>query len=335
MDPVTLIGIGGSLASGAMNLFGQSRQQDNSQAALQMAMQDYMLRKQQMERQYELATAGQQDARGNRVRYVPGRGWVTDLTPQSQSMLNRSDAVQNQGYVESLGRGAEERRGAFNRRLTEGSAASPLLDAMRFGYGAPSREGVSGANKIAQVTGASEGADQVRSGYAGAALRTGSGSAPLRTTVANIDRGATQGIRSALAKGDADAGPLYTQMLDQFNQSKLNPYNLLASRASNVENMPFNPEGISGGLDAMSLSRGKSAGDTFAKGAAGFSGAANPVIAAMIAQRQPNYDTFVGGLTDNLKNLFRGSNFGSASNAMSDFLYNRNRDPSYRGGGGF
>lgn len=302
------IGIGGSLLAGGLNLFGQSQQQGNQQAALQMAMQDYMLRKRAMEQQYELSTAGQQDARGNRVRYVPGRGWVTDLTPESQSMLNRSDAVQNQGYTESLGRGTDERRSAFNRRLTEGSAANPLLDAMRYGYGAPSREGVGGSSRIAGVTGASEGADHARSGYNAAALRTGSGIAPLEGTIAGIDRGATTGIRSALARGDAEEGPLYQQMMDQFNQGKLNPYNMLASRASNVENMPFNPEGISGSIDALAGSRARSAGGDAARGAAGFAGAANPMIAAMLAQRGPNYDTAVGGLTANLKNIFDNSN---------------------------
>lgn len=305
------IGIGGSLLAGGLNLASQQNQYGQQQNALQLAMQDYMLRKQMMERQYELATAGQTDARGNQTRYVPGRGWVTDLTPQSQSMLNRSDAVQNMQMVDQLGRGADERRSAFNRRLTEGSAASPLLDAMRYGYGAPSREGVVGANKIAGVTSASEGADQARSGFAGAALRTGSGSVPLQHTVASLDRGATTGIRSALAKGDADGGPLFTEMTNQFNASKLNPYNTLASRASNVENMPFSPESISGNLDGGATMRARTAGDTFAKGGAFMAGASNSLLAAMYAQKQPNYDTFIGGLTDNLKNVFRDNSIDS------------------------
>lgn len=304
IDDAVMIGAAGSLASGAMNLFGQSQQAGNQQNALQMAMQDYQLRKRQAEQQYELATAGQQDARGNKTRYVPGQGWVTDLTPQSQSMMNRSDAVQGQQYVDSIGRGADERRGAFNRRLSEGSTANPLLDAMRYGYGAPSREGVAGANSIANVTGASEAGDQARGGYNAAALRTGSGSAPLQGTISSIDRGATQGIRSALARGDAEAGPLYQQMMDQFTAGKLNPYNQLASRASNIENMPFNPESISSGADAMGAMRAKGAGDTNAKGAGFMYGSMNPIMMSMLSQKTPNYDTFIGGLTDNLKNVF-------------------------------
>lgn len=320
IDDALLVGLAGSAIAGGVNLAGQANQRDQQQGALQMAMQDYALRKKQMEQQYELATAGQQDARGNKTSYIPGVGWVTTLTPASQSMLNRSDAVQNQGFVESLGRGADERSTAFKRRLDEGSAASPLLDAMRYGYGAPSREGVAGASKIAGVTGASEAGDQARSGYSAAALRTGSGGAPLQTTISNIDRGATQGIRSALARGDAEAGPLFQQMTDQFNQGKLNPYNMLASRASNVENIPFNPEGISGSIDMMGTRRAAGASGDAAKGLAATSGSINPVIAAMLGQRAPNYDTFIGGLTENIKPFFKSSprQYGDMSEAMME-----------------
>jgi len=327
------IGAAGSLGAGALNLFGQRGQQEQQQNALQIAMQDYQLRKRIADQQYELATAGTTDARGNATRYVPGRGWVTDLTPESKSTLARSDAVQNQGYTESLGRGADERRGAFNRRLTEGSAANPLLDAMRYGYGAPTREGVGGANKIAGVTGASEGADQARSGFNAAALRTGSGGVPLQNTIAGIDRGATTGIRSALARGDAEEGPLFQQMLSQFNESKLNPYNMLASRASNVENMPFNPESISTGTDAATMMRARSGGAY--TGGAGMAGAVNPLLATMLAQRGPNYDTFIGGLTENLKNFFPSGGSTPSNDVIMNYATRRNRDPSYNGGGGF
>lgn len=318
------IGAAGAIGGGLLNLSAQQKQSENQGGALQMAMQQYMLQKKALDQQYELQTAGQRDARGNQIRYVPGQGWVTDLTPESRSMLNRSDAVQNQGYVESLGRGAEERRGAFNRRLTEGSAASPLLAQMQYGYGAPTREGVAGAHKIANVTNASEGADQARGAYTAAALRNPSGATNLQPTIASLDRGATQGIRSALARGDEESGPLYQQMMDSFNAGKLNPYNTLATRASNVENMPFQPESVSGGLDTATMNRAKYA--DMSRANAAFSGAANPVIAAMMAQKSPNYDTFIGGLTDNAKQLYGAyANRGASRNYgdLSESAMNR------------
>lgn len=308
-----IIGAVGSLGAGALNLFGQRQQQGNNEQALQMAMLNYQLQKQQMERQYELATAGQEDARGNRTRYVPGQGWVVDTTPQTDSMISGSDAVQRQGMTESLGRGRLERGQAFDRRQQEGVAASPLLQQFINKYGAPNRDAVVGANNVANVTEASEGADAIRGGFTSAALRTGSGGVPLQQSLASLDRGATGGIRSALARGDAEGGPLFQQILDQWTAGKLNPYNTLATRASNVENMPFSPESLSGNLDAVGLNRAGSA----SRFGASAQPNVTPLLAAMASQRQPNYDTFAAGITANLKNLPWDDWFGTSSSGPS------------------
>lgn len=304
-----IIGAAGSLGSGLLGLLGQGQQQQQQQQSLQLAMQNYELQKRQMERQYELATAGQRDARGNQTRYVPGQGWVVDTTPQTQSLINQSDAVQRQGMAEALGRGRLERGQAFDRRQQEGVAASPLLMQFMNRYGAPNREAVVGANNVANVTEAAEGADTIRGGFTSAALRTGSGGVPLQQSLASLDKGATGGIRSALARGNAEGGPLFQQMMDQWTAGKLNPYNTLATRASNVENMPFQPEGLSGNLDATALNR--------AAGASRFGASAQPnsnaLMAAMLGQRQPNYDTFAAGITANLKNLPWDEWFGGGS----------------------
>lgn len=308
-----LIGAGGSLAAGGLNLLGQSQQSNNSAQALQMAMLNYQLQQKQMERQYELATAGQRDARGNQTRYIPGQGWVVDTTPATQSLISGSDAVQRQGMTESLGRGRLERGQAFDRRQQEGVASSPLLMQFMNKYGAPNRDAVIGANNVANVTQASEGADAIRGGFTSAALRTGSGAVPLQQSLSSLDRGATAGIRTALARGDAEGGPLFQQMMDQWSAGKLNPYNTLATRTSNVENMPFQPESLSGNLDATGLNRAASA----ARFGANNQPNSNALLAAMMGQRMPNYDTAVAGLTANLKNLPWDDWFGSGSSGAS------------------
>lgn len=317
IDDAAMIGLGGSLISGGLNLFGQQKQSENQQQALQVAMQQYMLQKRQMEQQYELSTAGQTNARGDQVRYVPGKGWVTDLSPTSQSLLNESDAIAQRNARTELTTAADDKSRNFNRRLSEGSTANPLLDAIRYGYGAPSKEGVVGASKIADVTSATEGADQAKSGFTAAALRTGQGAVPLGTTMASADRGATSGVRTALAKGDANASPLYDSILQNWQKSKLDPYNMLATRASNPEGSGFTPENVTGSLDSTMGNRAVGAGATFGRGAASFAGAANPMIAALMAQKQPNYDTFAAGLTSNLQNLFKQRSIENMSPARS------------------
>jgi len=320
MDPISLIGVGGSVASGIMNLIGQGQQQSNQQQALQMAMQDYMLKKRMADQQYELATAGQTDARGNQTRYVPGRGWVVDATPKTQSLINQTDDIAARRGRDELTTGADDKSRNFNRRLVEGSSASPLLDAMRYSYGAPTREGVVGAKKIADVTQVNENADNVKGGYAAAALRTGMGTAPMQRTLASADQGATAGMRTALARGDAEGGPLYEQMRAQFNEGKLNPYNMLAQRASNPEGSGFAPENISGGLDAGLLQRGAVGANVGGRNAATLN--ASPILATMMAQRGPNYDTFAAGLTEQLKGLFKKKDDGMILNSS---------DPTDRG----
>jgi hypothetical protein len=304
MDPISLIGAGSALGGGILNLFSQGQQQQQQQGALQMAMQNYLLNKRIADQQYELATAGQEDARGNKTRYVPGQGWVTDTTPETASLIKQSDAIARNRGTDDLTRGQDERSRNYNRRMTEGSAASPLLAQMQYGYGAPTREGVVGANKIAGVTSVAENADNVKSGYASAALRTGTGTNNLGPTLASADRGATAGIRTALARGDAEGGPLYDEMLAKFNGSKLDPYNMLATRASNAEGSSFQPENISGGLDSTMLQRAGVGANVAGRGAAGINSSMSPLLAMMSTQRGPNYDTFAAGLGKQLQSLF-------------------------------
>lgn len=302
MDPFSILQAGGAIGGGILNLISQGQQQQNSQQAIQMAMRDYELKKRMADQQYELATAGQTDARGNQTRYVPGRGWVVDATPKTQSLINQSDDIAARRGRDELTTGADDKSRNFNRRLVEGSTANPLLDAMRYGYGAPTREGVVGAKKIADVTQVNENADNVKGGYTSAALRTGMGGAPLQRTLASADQGATAGMRTALARGDAEGGPLYEQMRAQFNEGKLNPYNMLAQRSSNPEGTGFTPENISGGLDAGLLQRGSVGANVGGRNAASIN--AGPLLTTMLSQRSPNYDTFVGSLMGNLKGLF-------------------------------
>jgi hypothetical protein len=309
------IGAAGAIGSGLLNLSAQQQQGAQQGEQLKMAMQNYILQKQQMEKQYELATAGRRDARGNQTRYVPGVGWTTDVTSGTRDIIQGSDAVQRQSLIDLLTRNRGERDLAMNRRLEEGSAASPMLAAIKNGYGAPTKEGVVGSNKIAGVTGVSENADNAKSAYGTAALRSGTTTNP--NNFSNIDKGATTGIRKSLADVDAGADPLFQAHMSSYMTGKLNPYNTLATRASNIENIPFQPESQSGNMDA-SMANAAAVGAT--RGTAGASEGLYrgmvPVLGAM-NQRPVNYDTFIGGVTENLKNLLRGSGESSSKPSIS------------------
>lgn len=308
MDPITLAALisgGGSLLSGGLNLMQQGSSNQNAANSLQLAMQNYMQQKKMADQQYELSTAGTTDARGNKTTYQPGVGWVTTPTAETRDLIKQSDAIQGQRGRRELTTGADDYSRNFNRRLTEGSTANPLLDEMRYKYGAPNRGAVVGADKIAGVTSAGEAGDAARSGFASSALRTGTGVVPLGRTMAGIDSGTTQGIRSSLARSDANANPLYEGMMANFNQNRLNPYNTLATRASNPEGSGFQPENISGGLDAALLHKDTVGASTTGRAGTALAASTNPMIAAMMAYKPVNYDTGVAGLTEGIKGLLK------------------------------
>ena len=312
--------LGGTALSGLLGLSGQQQQQANSAAAMQMAMQNYLLQKRIADQQYELSTAGRQDARGNYTHYVPGRGWVTDVTPTTQGLIAASDAGQRSNLVTDATRGSAERSQNFRRRQEEGGIANTMLDALKYRYGAPTQEGVRGALRIANYTGANEGADNAKSAIASAALRTGGASLPTAINFSNVDRGAVTGGRTALARADVDAPSMYEAQLGKWTENRVNPYNTMATRATNSDGVPFAPENISTGLDAVGANAAGVGASTVGRAVAGPATAMNSILAATALQNQsrPNYGMFAGGITDALTNFFKKKKSGAIDYGAAD-----------------
>src|SRR5215472_2188680 len=128
------------------------QQQAIDDARRNQAMQTYLTQR-GMDQQYRLSTAGQTDAYGNRVVYDPTTNtWVTATSPQGQALINRSDAIQRQFDIANLTTGQDERSMALGRRLAAGEGANALMSQFARGYGAPTKEGVVGAQKVAAAT---------------------------------------------------------------------------------------------------------------------------------------------------------------------------------------
>lgn len=316
-----LIGLGGTALATGAGLYSSSKQQGVQQQGIdaasanqanQLALQQAM-----MDRQYKLATSGQTDVRGDQLVYDPtSNTWKSILSPEGQALLSRSDAITRMQDVQTLGRGASEQSANYQRRLAEGSTASPLLDAIKYGYGAPTREGVTGANAVAAATGASEAADQARAGYTGAALRTGFGYAPLEQTLASVDRGATAGVRSGIANAAANRGA-YDTALQNFQGGKANLYNAIATRASNTENIPFTPSPIPGQMDSATLNRAVRGPTSTMNPYAGsaLNTASNSLVDQIGKQTQLPIGQDIGTLTSAIQTYLKGRNSGNTGNA--------------------
>jgi hypothetical protein len=241
----TLIGAGLSAgASGAGILASMSAADKNAAAqgaavgqsaaglAQQMQLQNEILR---MQREFQTATTT--DADGNKLIYDPQKGWIPLLSERGLQMQAAQRAAQEQETRKYFGRQQVEEGQAYGRRQEEGGTARELLDQIRNQYGAPTREGTVGAQKIAAVTPAGEAAENLKSGAAASTLRTGGNVGTLGAQFNAVDRNAAAGQRSALAQVDAMPG-FADEVLDKWRAGKLASYTPLATRASNYGNVP-------------------------------------------------------------------------------------------------
>lgn len=146
MDPITLAIMAGTGISSVMG--GMSANAANKQNA-QIAMLNYYEQQQarmraevEARRQQGEAKLGTTDASGNRTYFVPGRGWVTDLTEDQQAIQEASEAEMLRQLQEEAGRNEKVSARSADRRdredvlATEGERAfraerRPDEDALR------------------------------------------------------------------------------------------------------------------------------------------------------------------------------------------------------------
>jgi hypothetical protein len=255
-----------------------------------------------MDRQYNLSTAGQKDVYGNQVVYDRNtNSWVTLTSPEGQALINRGEAITRNADVRNLGQGEAERNEGRTRRLAEGGAAQSLLTQMANRYGAPTREGTEGAERVAAATAATQPSMDAKSGFAAAALRSG-GTVPLEGTLASADRQGAASLRTALAK---NYRPIADEAMAGYNANKLNPYNTLATRASNVGDIPFAPSAIPGTLGSDLTAR---AGRAAATATPPYLGAtlnqsSKNLLDAIGAQKVPDYGKMGGAFGKSIYDL--------------------------------
>ena len=224
-------------------------QQKIAEARRNADMQAYLTQR-GMNLQEQMAKAGQRDVYGNQVIFDPNTNqWVTLTSPQGQALINRSDAIQRMMDVRNIGQEGE-RDLAQQRRLAAGEGANALITQLNRGYGAPTREGVAGTNAVAAVTGASEPLDEARRAVTGAALRTGGNV----TGMEGIERSGLAGVRTALAGSQAQASPLYSEMMTNWRGSLLNPTSSLTGLAT-APDVNFTPSNIPTTLDSAMTNR--------------------------------------------------------------------------------
>lgn len=317
-----LIGAGGAIGSAVLGLIGQRNQQAAAQAQMVMAQRMLEQQEENARRQYELATAGTTTARGDVTRFTPGMGWSETLGPVSRQLLGASDAEALRRY----GAGARAdigRRQNFDRRQLESSAADTEL--RRFINMRPRGVGeIQGALTEAGIADVNDPLDRQQEAVNLQALRSGTGASHVIDALAQ--RGRT-GVRSAIANARLRAPGMAEEEASTRGGNTLNRYGALASRASNVDDVPFQPSTVADVL-AQRTDVGRAvapqavggASAALGRGMAGMEGAYGRSIAA-----QPEYGLAFASAAQGLEGLYnnlfkrRAYNPGGGSGGTSSF----------------
>lgn len=324
MAALPIASAAGSIFSGIMGAnsnaaqMAMAQRQFNQQLA--MAEKQYQLQKDIADKQQEMATAGSRDARGNQTRYIPGVGWVTDPTAQTKALLNASDAEEMQRL------GVDAARVRRGKQANEGTRAreAGIADAYRRQLESKSGEITpeQSQSRIADVmlSDIAERGNEAKNAIGLQAMRSGTTS----NIASDIDKLATSGVRTALARSRMDAPIQANEQNQAVRNALLNSYNLMATRAGNSEDMGFQPTNVEA-VPAAMMSRNLTMGPYGLQGASGSisrgAGDASTMMArgygAMdqgyntFRKNQPDYGLMISGLGEGLENLLKRWNNSS------------------------
>lgn len=245
MDPITLAILGISAGTGILGMNATNAASASNNAINLMNMQaEERAREEAMrfaQQQYADSQLGMTDARGNRIYFVPGKGWVTDTTYETDQLIRAGDREEAAILNEDLPRkrrieAANEReqgqdrymaqglRDMFTRALTDSSRSPGAMEALI---------------RDASTQGINKGFDDQTEIASRNALRTGSSNA------GSIFSSIGSARADALSKAFADArlrGIDASRSMKSQDLSQLGGlYESFASRAGKPVDAQFNP----------------------------------------------------------------------------------------------
>lgn len=241
-----IIGAGLNLAGGLM---GSSAEKKANQQNYELAMQNLGWDKEKFnkllaeaQRQEAEGKLGQTDAQGNRVSFVPGKGWVTELSPQQKFM----QALQNQEEEKQMAQDVPLKRERMFANVAgqrgEGDYADALLSQLKSErMDLPGAE--VGRRNLASAEGINEGYDTALNTAMRNAQRTGNSNAGLMAE--QIAKGRGDALRSAFMANETGAREASDARYGGKVANDVNLYNMFRTRASGGTGVEYNPRTIS------------------------------------------------------------------------------------------
>jgi hypothetical protein len=231
------ISLGGSLAG----LLGGNR----------AAREQNRINREQLELQRALGTAGITTGRGDRIRFVPGLGWVLEPSEVAANIGRASDAGERRAYtsdeIDRVERNLETfRRGRLasllaDRIMREMAARRDDTDSVTAALAEQNvAEAVEGRNNLARLLGMS-------------GIRQGTS---VQAALDALGRGAQAGTRTALARARLMGPTMAMERRAAQRQSDTADLSRLLPIARDAGDAFRGPSQVSQGLDAMLASRG-------------------------------------------------------------------------------
>lgn len=186
---------------------------------------------------------GQTDANGNRIHFVEGVGWVTDLSDdqqQLQDLYQREELGQLQNDL-------PKKRDILNsnvvRQGRENTQASALLDAFQRVQRENPRETENLLNQ-ASTKGITQGFDSTLQDAMQSAIRTGASNSGKVAAAIGAER--SKALENAFMNNHINAKGQSQSDFEQKRGGIANLYNMFATRASAMPDVSFNPQNING-----------------------------------------------------------------------------------------
>lgn len=327
INPMTMMMIGQGINAGAgllSGLLGKSSQDaaaayNHAVNAANLQRQDQSAFMQQLlAREYQqMAQAGNTNARGDRTEYIPGVGWVTTPSAATAGLISASDAEQRARLTSdsvTRRRGLQENE---SRRIREGQAADVFLQQLmqQPDYSMQSlRDEL--LNRV--VTDTNKAFDRTADRIGTQALRSGASNAGDIMRSLNAQR--ADAVRSAGAGAISDARQLFEQLETARTGRAGNLYNLLASRASNFDDVPFQPSNVNDSLQAFQTGQ---RGNALGMAGTVMTGMSAP--GGRIQQINPNFSSanFIGGAGSNIGGMIEQWGAQQQMNDLMKMFANR------------
>jgi len=253
MDPITMAVLGSTVYStiDGMNTARQNNANQTAiaQAQLDQASGDSLLRNYYASQADADAKLGTTNSRGDRTYFIPGVGYVTDLSDMGEALQDSSDTEMLRRSTQDSALARELTQRGFRRQLDEGDYAANLLQELKRGptITADQLESMLREQGRRDV---GESYDKATNNVSRTALRTGANMGDaLKKIIA--ERGKTMGNIGKDAKMQA------LNMFDTMEGNRVNRngslYNTFATRASGVPNTQFQPFDVAGASDASGM----------------------------------------------------------------------------------